>query len=356
MTDYIDIDEPSKVIAKSIRDFCPPLHGLRLSTPFMCALVAELPYHRNAATKLAVPVYLTNDFARAATALGTAHLMVGSLPPEPSSVRGMLRLCAPLAQNGWQILCELAPDRIRFGVVASDQTPASLGLVSSDGLQRASPTEDGLVSVSEPSPGVIAIQAPTGAVQFEETPRRVPQEPSAMTNLIAAMTEATDSHEAEAACDQLDSIFSAALANSDGALIAVVQRTWGGGWPCEDAAFPPEPIDLLSLASVGQADEVGLGPTGSSPYTNLVVSMIRSDGIVVFDNAARLRTYRWFVRLAPDELRLPGGARERAYRALHSLVEGGSLVAAFIQSADGTTQFVHANDRANTSRCPALNS
>ena len=347
-THHIDAGELPRGVVQSIRDFCERLRGLRVSTPFMCALVEELPYHRDGTTGLVRPVCLTNDFTRVANSLGTAQLMVGSSAPEPSSIRGMLRLCAPLAQNGWLILCELTPDHLKFGVVASDQNPASLRSGSDDGRGFPMPREDGVVSIAEPSRGVIAIQAATDEVRVHWKPPTVSREQRAVSTLIAAMSEATGSQKSETR-NRLQSIFSTALADSRGVLVAVVQRTWGGGWPCEDAAFPPQPIDLLSLAPKGQDDKVGLGTTES-----LVVSMIQSDGIVVFDNAARLRAYRWFVRLQSDENRLPGGARERAFRALKRLVEGDSpLLAAFIQSGDRTTQFVGANDTGNASQPPA---
>lgn len=316
--------------AEQIDELCAMERGVCVSPGFMRALVAELPYHRDETTGRGGPVYLTNDFDEATTALGPAAVLkVGSEPAEPSSVRGMLRLCAPLAQNGWQILCELAEDRMTFGVVA-------FGLAKSQGPYPGFPDRrrGDLISVLELGKGVVHIQAASGEVRVDNAPRTISHDPTALPNLIAAMTEAKLPNDAQAR-KRVDSVFSEALTATEGALVAVVQSPWVGGWPCEDAALLENPIDLTSLRLEGG------GSLAWSPYADLVASMIRSDGIVVVDSEARLRAYRWFVRLDPDPgARLAGGARERAFRSLQSLVEQGWLAAAFIQSGDGATQFV----------------
>ena len=159
---------------------------------------------------------------------------------------------------------------------------------------------------------------------------------SPLNGLIAAVAERVDGTDGAKA--HLVRLFDQALIKPTGALIAVTPSTWTGGWPCEDATVLRDPIDVPRLAAKVVAED--LSPLELERYESLAASMIREDGIAVFDEAARLRAYRWFVPFFPSGDQSPGGARERAFRALEELVAGGVLRAAFIQSSDGRMGFV----------------
>jgi hypothetical protein len=70
--------------------------------------------------------------------------------------------------------------------------------------------------------------------------------------------------------------------------------------------------------------------------------MLNSDGIVLFDNHARLLGFNYFVS-SPSPQRVLGGARKRAYSVLESKL-GNGLTAVLMQSQDGTSHFKGSNN------------
>ena len=92
---------------------------------FVSALGQELLTHRDCHTGLAPSIYLFKDMARARDVLGVGAsdlFHVDSGTPEPPEARGMLRLCAPLARNGWQIFAKSAESACFFGVFYESPT------------------------------------------------------------------------------------------------------------------------------------------------------------------------------------------------------------------------------------------
>ena len=307
---------------------------------FIAALAEELPARREPTTGLVPSIYVAGDFHQAADTLGaTARHVVGSGVVEPGAVRGMLRLCAPLARDGWHMLCEVMDDRLRYGVIAreDDGSPSRFppGAWCPANVKVASIA--GGIRIWEPDQGIVAIGMKPNETGHNGDPDATLADRSPLNRLIAATVERVD--EAEGARAHLAHLFDQALAKPTGALVAVAPPTWTGGWPCEDATVLREPIDLPRMAAKVVAE--GVSQLALTRYEALAASMIREDGIAVFDEAARLRAYRWFVPFTPNGVQSPGGARERAFRALEDLVACGALCAAFIQSSDGTMGFVN---------------
>lgn len=67
--------------------------------------------------------------------------------------------------------------------------------------------------------------------------------------------------------------------------------------------------------------------------------MLNSDGIMLFDNNARLLGYNCFINISAKASEAVGGARRRAYAALKEAVGKKGITAAFMQSQDGWTEF-----------------
>lgn len=301
----------------------------------LSALAEELTWQGNRGDLVPQSIYVAGDFDQAADALGaTARHVVGSGTSEAGTVRRMLRHCAPLAQEGWHMLCEYLDGDLRYGVIArgSDRGP---DLRPSDARYPAEQEVRGIegVRIWEPYKGILAVSVVSDDVLHSEPGGAMMPEPSPLARLVAAAAE----HGSEDAQAHLTRLFDHALSKATGALVAVVPQSWSGGRPCEDAIVLRAPIDLPRLAAEAGPD--GRSRVAVAQYEALAASMIRDDGIVVFDAAARLRAYRWFVPFSPRGEQLSGGARERAFRALEYLVSESVLRAAFIQSRDGTRSF-----------------
>ena len=294
------------------------------SDEFVRALARQLLTHRDAATGLAPSVYLTRDLANSQAALrATTYFHIGAGDAEPPAVRGMLRLCAPLARNGWDILCQISGDRMSFGVVAAEPCLAA---------SPSHPAKDvhgqpGLFRVWEPTRGTVAISSLDRDEPLVTLAQGPAQDRSPLERLAAAITSSLQGPDAAAAHATLMKSVDAALERRTGLIAAVLPPESTGDWPCEDATTVENPIELAATRPQDQA---------------LAASLIQEDGIVVFDTAARIRAYRWFVPFAWSGYRLAGGARERAFAVLNELVASGALHAAFMQSSDGTMAFVQA--------------
>ena len=105
-------------------------------------------------------------------------------------------------------------------------------------------------------------------------------------------------------------------------------------------AFTITPLDFSWL--VAQLKKGDIQATLLTNKGSLLKGMLNSDGIILFDDNGRLLGYNCFVKVKHDA-GVIGGARRRAFAALSGKI-GKGLSAAFMQSQDGWTEYVGANN------------
>ncbi len=111
----------------------------------------------------------------------------------------------------------------------------------------------------------------------------------------------------------------------------------------KDGNWLREPLDLAArVQSVLQLKD-SESIVSTRAVIEIVVGMLMSDGITAFDNRGRLLGFNVFAKpVTSEEAEIAnsgmGGARHRAFALLSSWV-GGSVVACFMVSQDGATEY-----------------
>ena len=298
-----------------------------LTPAFLIHLVGALVDHKQEGSSYFPDVFL---WERTNTPYPTpeqdAFILVARAPIEQSGIDRMLLLCAPLAVDGWLIFCELDDEDMAFGIFQPDALPPQSICNSAVTIRQDG---DGTILLGSSRAKPYSFPATTAAHATDHT----------IEHQRALLDAIVHRSVPDTCTDRIRHVLSLAIGESDGCLVAVVDRDASFEATYHDAVVLQTPIDLPRLFELEARNR--LPSRIVRRYEPLAGAMVRSDGIVVFDNAARLRAYRWFVSPA-SSLRAAGGARERAFWTLVSMVSSGTLDAAFVHYHDGATNFVRA--------------
>ena len=339
-----------------IRDFCTRgIHSTPLQPKFLGfleELILAVRGYTEEGASLMPSIFLTSNLEFAARYLKASETVeIAHGKTDVQGVRSLLKLCAPLSDEHWHIYVELAESTMRYGMLRSSLDEVACGTVR-DSAQFNVPiaSEHGdaeLVRVWCTDTESVSVWNSNGSSHRYDLGFRKVARPSSkardVENLVQAITKAVDHNARDVIRQYLTRFLNDLVAEPVGFMLGVVDRDWTAGPPISDAVVFKEPIDLARISVPGPNPLHTQKPLHVMDHLSLVQAMTKSDGIGVFDNAGRFRAYRWFVQLAEHRSHRTGGARERAFYSLSEMVDRGVLIAAFIQSREGTTRFVGTN-------------
>lgn len=251
-----------------------------------------------------------------------------------------VKMCAPLAVNGWNIYLVLFEDnRIEYGLLTSEITALSLDLYE----QTMNMEVPEINAIFFRNAGDKVVEVRTVQTQLfvclnmNEVNDSLDQTVDQLVHTI--FPEGIDNHTVK--INYLKKVIRQALNEGHGNLIAVVESNpdviqtvvnhFHGGITLEN------PIDLSQLANdcfVFHTEEASLT---LNSYASLLQSMLNFDGITLFSDNGRIIGYHYIVnndKVAEENIE--GGARSRAFGAL-SRIDG--LKACFMKSQDGRIRF-----------------
>lgn len=251
-----------------------------------------------------------------------------------------IKMCAPLAVNGWNIYIALLNDnKIEYGLLTSEISALSLDLyeqtmnmdvpeVNAIYLRNAGNKVVEVRTVETKM--LVSLNLNDGSDSLDITVEKL---------VHTILPDDIDNHTEK--CNYLKKIIRQALNEGHGNLIAVadshidvinsVIANFHGGITLEN------PIDLLQLANdclVFHTEEASLT---LNSYASLLQSMLNFDGITLFSNDGKIIGYHYIVnndKVAEENIE--GGARTRAFSALCSL---DGLETCFMKSQDGRIKF-----------------
>ncbi len=325
---------------EAIRRFCRSFKLMPLRPEFVGSLVAHMHGYSDEGRRVAPSVYLTNHLARATRALSAIEVrLISQDTVDEQGARRLVSHCAPLASDDWAVFCEVSGGGIAYGMFRFNETDRR---VKPHVVKRAARCAEGdgleIASVWESGASKVELKGSRGVqyrLRLNSRSRRSQDE--TVRRLLASICPGDGNTNVAETFRALRSVVHDVVQQRKGCMIAVVDASWAGGEPCEDAVVLKSPISFPSM--LHDVRNGTLEADAVKKSAALVKSMVLSDGIAVFDAAAQFRAYRWFVQLPKQSTQPTGGARERAFGALCALVDDGALLAAFIQSSDGMTRF-----------------
>jgi hypothetical protein len=328
----------SELIGK-LHDFSQEC-GLPLlsNTSILVELVALVAKCKEEGVNLQPRVYITNDIDLCNQLIGNAEkVKIGADEHGVKGVQLTIKKCAPLAVGVWSIYIHDSDGNIDYGLFRGSSNVTAIPV--DDMLFAADNGELDLkvVKIHQITDECVEIRSgndKTYYVHFNHQKGSCPPPLEYFDSLVSQICAGLA--EKERVKNFLSNLLMDGLRKSHGCLIAVTAMKKTPSI-LSDGVFLEEPLDFSSLI-----DEASRNPENFEyliSKSDLVKGMLNSDGIMLFDNNARLLGYNCFINISAKASKVVGGARRRAYSALKDAVGKKGIVAAFMQSQDGWTEF-----------------
>lgn len=316
--------------------------GRDSKTPYLIEIIVSLSHYEEEGAKLHPEVYVCEHIDRILQLLpGHGEIKIGELPLAETSVKEILKKCAPLAIDGWHIYLDGSGENIRFGLFRDSLNPLTVPI---DEILFANVgTEVKVVRVHQVASDCVEIINHCGGYHniflSHKKESAIPPE-KYINDLVKSICDRVNPTIQDPVRTYLKKVMQRGLRASHGALISVCRTARLPKFLSDGVKLTP-PIDF---AGIIQNDEISRN-TMLNANASLLMGMLSSDGIVVFSNDAKLIAYNCFIANPSKAARgnVIGGARHRTYNTLCSRIGKGTY-AVFIQSQDGWSDFRKVND------------
>lgn len=324
----------------SVNEFCaesnlPIIHN----NLHLVELIVMLARYQEEGESLCPKVYLTNDIKNILPMIpGGDNLKIGSSPLTTSNIKDAIKKCAPLANGGWLIYLSGNTEQLEFGLFRGHTNPTSVRV---DDVLMLDNEQLSIVKVHQVAIDCVEILCNNNSSYNIFLNHRKEDSSSPLENfdsLVSSITRETTEKQNEPTTAFLSKVLIEFLRSSHGCIIAVTNQESPPQSLSQDGIFFDEPIDISLLVEQLSKSEISSSELISK--TNLLQGMLNSDGVVLFDNKARILGYNCFVNLDGFNTgnNLNGGARKRAFSALSNKL-GDEFVAVFFQSQDGWSEY-----------------
>jgi hypothetical protein len=274
---------------------------------------------------------------------GARYIEIGASEFNADSCKIILKQCATLAGGLWSIIVERSADGklVRFGVLSYLATPTAIEINELIALVNFSKSKSFCVFIQKIDTKTISMMGSRGntlRISFSTT-KKTNSESREILQFAQRCTQKCSSEEFRTYFQKL---VGDALGRSHGSILVCrdglpITKVKG----MADGVLIEPSIDLESsfetFKKFGTADSI----LEIQRYEQLLMGMMQSDGIVVFDTAGKITAYRVFFKDTSPAKKKPkkapsiqGGARRRAFEGLKSLV-GTELECALFRSQDG---------------------
>jgi len=258
-----------------------------------------------------------------------------------------IKLCAPLAIEGWVIFIEVRNNEIKFGVCTaeiSEVSPSLFRQLFSEGL-KTEINDTSYAYIRNIGSKTVQLTGVNTTINVSFTLKDTEElKDEKLTELCKCISKNGSEDHKESLTLLFEKLIQEANKVGHGTLIGVIQdenidRIKTG----LDGTFFDNPIDLHSLLKISETENTRGASTDMRQYLGLVRSMINSDGITVFSTSGKVLGYHVFVDLKEiDSSKVVGGARSRAFEAMKiaDLFE-----CCFFKSQDGNEKYWNINGK-----------
>jgi hypothetical protein len=313
------------------------------STNLLTTLTGELLRYHDEGIELSPTIlFCTNAGAVFEGFPGSVRHAIGSKPLKVTSVKQVLKDCAPLATRSWSIYVErLDGETIRYGVFNYITLPTTLPLHDAIGLSP----EMMCLLLRKTSSSTIEVRGSKGnelVLAFSTTREEATQQ----VNLAAQfgsdccrdLPESSFQEDFEVYFKRL---LEEGLSRCHGTmLVCAANPILSEMGDMKDGVAITPKLDFYAAYSTFGSDNTAESILRLQSAEELFSGILQCDGIVVFDTSGCLVAYRVFYR--PTQPEIPGatpptgGARTRAFEGVKTMV-GTVLVSALFRSQDGLT-------------------
>ena len=281
-------------------------------------------------------VVLTTDLERLLRPIGAKPTVVPlGRDGVTTTVSRMLKLCGPLARSGWTVFLECPGSNCRYGLVLLEGTELSPSLFDQLVGELAPDEYDVPVAYFRGLVGRnVEVTVPSHSHVFSLGLGEVDLLADPLFSFVSHILKKVPDGRRKIASSFLVRLLREAIREAHGCLLVVVDGSQIDGLKATlaDGIYLEEPVDFLDL--LRQSDEIQnrQASTAVREFATLVKGMISQDGITAFTTDGRLIAFRVFVPPNAATAAAIGGARRRAFSALHAT---GLTVCCLMASQDG---------------------
>lgn len=307
-----------------------------LQTINLVELIVLLARYQEERQKLAPKVYVTNEISALCSMLPDSEsIYVGTSTSDVAGIKTALKKCAPLASGGWMIFINDRGQNIDYGLFKGSSNPVS---VLVDDVAMTESDELSVVKAFQVAEDCVEISSNNGGRHYIFLDHRKEDSPPPLQyldELVSLIASNVKEKYFESTKSFLIRLLFESLRESHGCIIAVTNMQKAPKLLANDGVILRSPIDFGSLVEQLITKRTTESAISSKGY--LLKGMLNSDGVLLFDNQARLLGYNCFVKIS-KKAEVIGGARKRAFSTLKENV-GRGLCGVFMQSQDGWSDF-----------------
>lgn len=260
---------------------------------------------------------------------------------EISEFKQSLKLCAPLALNGWLIFIAINKDQMQYGLVSSEMSETSLSMykqaieMSDDETYKAAYIRNigrktvELVSNKDKCIISLTLDEPDEILNNQ------------VLDLASIITSDNKPNVKEQALTYIEKLINEALKVGHGNLIVVVKNT--GDYSevkkiLSGGVFLQKPINFEHLLIKAEEERSNTTSVELKAFSSLTTSMLNHDGITIFTSDAQILGYHFIIdnNNVPKGKKIVGGSRSRAFEAIK---DSNLFLACFMKSQDGNIKF-----------------
>lgn len=320
----------------SVTEFCQKSKiGILSNALNLVDLIVRLARYQEEGARLFPSVYITDSIEKIIEMLPNAErLKIGNAAKDSEGLKQALKKCAPMANGGWLVYVHEGNEQLEFGIFKGDSNPTALMV---DDVIMTPSDDMSIVKVFQIADDCVEVMANNDELHYVYLNHRREEDPPPLQhfeNLVNQITSEVSENK-ESVASLLRRVLNESLIKSHGCIIAVTNMGRAPKVLSKDGVILDQPIDFEELI---RDFKRGIIPQSLVDSKSEVLSgMLNSDGIVLFDDQARLLGYNIFISVNQSNS-IIGGARRRAFETLKKIKERG-LVAVFMQSHDGWSEF-----------------
>lgn len=256
--------------------------------------------------------------------------------PSIGSFRQALKLCAPLAVDGWVIYIELKEDCIRFGVFSTEITETSLSLYRQTMHNDYLPPDSTFAYLRCVGQKVVELRGKNGGMHiYLNLDGEINTSDNEIERLSKIITYNCDGDDNEKLSIFFEKLIDNSLKAGHGNLIGVVEdkpeKIARIKESLNDGIYLNKAIDMAAFIRDVDIEKSSNNSVSLRAYSSLMSSMINHDGITLITDTGKLLGYHLFVKQELNNRDVSGGARSRAFESMKQL----DLKACFYKSQDG---------------------
>ena len=302
---------------------------------FVAGLVSKVADYTEEGKGLNLDIFLTDNIITLISPVpDSQEIFLGNCAIDETGVILALKKSAPLIRGVWHMYFSEGRENAEFGIFRDSGSPLNVAIEAS--LATGSgPKVAKFIRISKIAPKAVRVANHLGTqviIDFSDSSNPLQDPKQHLKYLCESITSRLGGISRQSTESFLSRLLDVALAESHGTLVAVISE----GIPSylSDCTRLKEPISIHEFVKDALRGVEKLSALKAAE--DAVIGMFGLDGILIFDNTAKIHAYNAFV--VSTKTSRQGGARRRAFETLCGKL-GKGLEAVYYKSQDGNSDF-----------------